>query len=78
MNNYMVNDVVDEVAQHEYKNNKYYDSTFRHIQNMANNMANEVAQYKYSNNKYYTLTFRYIYIYIYRLISYSCDAQIML
>ena len=31
MNNYMVNDVVDEVAQHEYKNNKYYDSTFRYM-----------------------------------------------
>ena len=31
MNNYMVNDAVDEVAQHEYKNNKYYDSNFRYM-----------------------------------------------
>ena len=24
MKNYMVNDVADEVAQHEYSNNRYY------------------------------------------------------
>ena len=27
MNNYMANEVVDEVSQHEYSNNKYYKNT---------------------------------------------------
>ena len=32
MNNYMANDVVDEVAQHEYGKNKYYKTTNLSIQ----------------------------------------------
>ena len=31
-NNYMHNDVIDKMAQHEYNNNKYYTtSAFRYI-----------------------------------------------
>ena len=33
MNNYMANDIVDEVAQHKYSNNKYYKTTNLSTQN---------------------------------------------
>ena len=32
MNNYMANDVADEMTQHEYNNNKYYKNKILYTQ----------------------------------------------